>query len=289
MATLRAGWNTLLVRVSNATNVHALYLRLSDDPEDRIRALMGIGHFQEASGLAEEALARSPNRPRLQQLTARIRVERQRNYVKEERWGREAADLAREVEVAPDDARKWFHGTVAQLVAGRPDLYGEQCRAMLRRFGDARDWVTAERISKACLLRPDDPSVVAQAAKLAGRGLEDAPDNPWTLFAAGLASYRTGDHESALDRMKRGREASTIIDRSEIPCYEASTLLVEAMACARLNRMGAARQSLDQADRILEGRFPREGASSQYPTPWPDWALCQILWREAGRVVRDPP
>ena len=75
---------------------------------------------------------------------------------------------------------------------------------MLGRFGEARDWVTAERVAKACLLGPDDPEVLERAARLAARGLEDAPDNPWSLFAAGLAAYRTGDPAAAVARVGRG-------------------------------------------------------------------------------------
>ena len=37
-ATLAAGWNSLLARVINGTRHHALYLRLSDSPDDLLRA-----------------------------------------------------------------------------------------------------------------------------------------------------------------------------------------------------------------------------------------------------------
>jgi WD40 repeat protein/serine/threonine protein kinase len=39
VVTLAAGWNTLLAKVVNGIGDHALYLRLSDDPADRARAL----------------------------------------------------------------------------------------------------------------------------------------------------------------------------------------------------------------------------------------------------------
>jgi hypothetical protein len=40
-AVLRSGWNTLLARVVNLTGKHALYLRVSDTPEDMGRANRG--------------------------------------------------------------------------------------------------------------------------------------------------------------------------------------------------------------------------------------------------------
>jgi hypothetical protein len=36
-ATLKAGWNTLLVRVANETGDHELFVRLSDAPVDLAR------------------------------------------------------------------------------------------------------------------------------------------------------------------------------------------------------------------------------------------------------------
>ena len=204
----------------------------------------GLGRHDEAAAPGASEPWRGARTGRgLEQLAARIRLERRQDYVKEGRWGRVAADLAegsrgrprRPAEVVPRRRRAPRRGADRSLRASNA---GRCCE----RFGDARDWVTAERISKACLLRPDDPAIVAQAAALADRGLTSAPDNPWTLFAAGLAAYRTGDHESALDRLRRGRDASTTIDRSELPCYEACTLLVEAMAYARLDRSAMARR-----------------------------------------------
>jgi WD40 repeat protein/tetratricopeptide (TPR) repeat protein len=62
--TLRAGWNTLLARVSNGVREHALHLRLSDDPHDRTRALAEAARWDRSDEPAvREVMDRQPGQP----------------------------------------------------------------------------------------------------------------------------------------------------------------------------------------------------------------------------------
>ena len=76
-----------------------------------------------------------------------------------------------------DDIGVWYFSAVAQLRAGRIDHYRDLCREMLRRFG-GRFGGGAELVARVCLMSPDDPRVVAEAARLAERALKAQPSGP---------------------------------------------------------------------------------------------------------------
>ena len=139
-------------------------------------------------------------------------------------------------------------------------------------------------------MSPEDSSVVAEAARLAERALKEQPSGTYQLYTAGLADYRSGRYESALERVGESRKANEI--RGIIlfrDTYRALTDLVEAMALARLGRTNPAREALARAERLMANHLPAEGSADLYPAPWQEWAHCEILHREAEAVVRWDP
>jgi tetratricopeptide (TPR) repeat protein len=134
---------------------------------------------------------------------------------------------------------------------------------------------------------PEEPAVIAEATRLVERALKHNPKQPYFLYTAGLADYRSGWYERALERVRRSREANEtepmIIYRD---AYRALTWLVEAMALARQGQADTARDALAEAERWMAGRFPAEGSGGLYPHPWQEWAHCEIIHREAQSVVR---
>jgi Flp pilus assembly protein TadD len=181
----------------------------------------------------------------------------------------------------------WYLSAVAHLRAGRIGRFRWLCGEMLRRFADGFE---AELVARACLMSPDEPTVVAEAARLAERAVKDLPMGPYTLYTAGLADYRSGLYESALERVGESRKANEargiIIYRD---AYRALTDLVEAMALARLGRSGAAGEALARAERLMADHIPAEGSDGLYPAGWQEWAHCEIIHREAEAVVRWDP
>jgi tetratricopeptide (TPR) repeat protein len=143
-----------------------------------------------------------------------------------------------------------------------------------------------ELVARACLMCPDDPDVVAEAAKVAERAVEESPSNTYALYTAGLADYRLGRHESALKRVRASRAANETAQM--IPyrnAYRALTGLVEAMALAKLGRAKAARDALAEAEETMAGQLPAEGSGGLYPDRWQEWAHCEVIHREARAVV----
>jgi tetratricopeptide (TPR) repeat protein len=211
------------------------------------------------------------------------------------RWEEAADELARAAKLAPTDHLYWMFSAIAQLRAGRIDVHRQQCREMLRRFGDEAIFANesrfsvAERVAKVCLLRPAGPDVVARAGQLAERGLRAGPASPYYLYAAGLADYRSGRYESALDRLRRARGAGGYVLNDDFwgRPLRAWIHLVEAMAQARLGRASEAGLALEQAERLVAGKFPAAGSGGLYPSPWQEWAHCEILRQEAWAIVGD--
>lgn len=188
-----------------------------------------------------------------------------------------------------DNSTTWYFSAFAQLRAGRIERYHSLCREMLQRYGD-NFGAEAERVARTCLVAPDEPGVIAKAARLAERALKDLPGDPYTLYTAGLADYRSGRDPSALERVGRSRKANEtggiILFRDT---YRALTDLVEAMAQMRLGRTGPAREALARAERRMADRMPAKGAVGLYPFTWQEWFHCEVIHREAEAVVRWDP
>jgi WD40 repeat protein/serine/threonine protein kinase/tetratricopeptide (TPR) repeat protein len=69
-ATLEPGWNTLLARVSNVVGPHELYLRLSDEPQDRLRAALEREAWDASDRTIANLLQQHPNDAGLLSLAA---------------------------------------------------------------------------------------------------------------------------------------------------------------------------------------------------------------------------
>jgi tetratricopeptide (TPR) repeat protein len=206
-------------------------------------------------------------------------------FARRQQWAQAAPLLARSVALDPADHRRRFGSAIAQLRAGRIDLYDQQRRELLRRFGDTQDPTLAERVANACLLRPGRNNLIAQAVRLAERGLQIAPDDPGSLDSGALADYRCGRYESALDRLRRGRATLAAAGATLSPSDRAWTSLVQAMAEARLGRPELARQSLEQAEQTIEAWFSEAGPHTLDAYSWLDWVHCRVLQREAEAIV----
>jgi hypothetical protein len=113
------------------------------------------------------------------------------------------------------------------------------------------------------------------------------PNYEWTLYCAALADYRTDRYESALDRLRRGREASKARASGAWPGYLATSYALEAMASARLDRADEACTALKQAESILATSLPAVRPTSSYLDSWNDWLHYEILVREARSEVAD--
>ena len=159
-----------------------------------------VGRDQDALKLREELvrLSNKLNGPE-HRLTLQALDRLERAYYATGRW----QDA---IQIKADHARwdpKDLNATlpVVQLWFGRDDDYAATCRRLLKFVEGTRVPTTAERVAKACLLRPvTDPAQLEQSLVLARRAVELGADHQFAgLFqlALGMAEYRRGDYRAA--------------------------------------------------------------------------------------------
>ena len=141
-----------------------------------------------------------------------------------------------------------------------------------------------DKVCKACLLAPvSSPaeaeflrSMAATAVRKAGPGDRFFA---WFLMCLGLAEYRAGNWDAALDAL--GKCRAKAIDPQPI----ISAAYLQAMTLGRLGQPESAEARLIEARRMLVQVLPADDAVV-VPRSWPDWLICRILGREAEVVVR---
>ena len=150
-------------------------------------------------------------------------------------WREQLAEL-------PEQHEDWFGYAELCLFLGDEAEYRRARSALLAQFGSATDPATAERTGRACLLLPAAEGELAQAVALTERAVAAGRPGhefayPYRLFAQGLARYRQGRDDEAIELMSA--EAASAMG----PCPR----LIIAMALYRMNQQEDARRTLTAA------------------------------------------
>ena len=106
----------------------------------------------------------------------------------------------------PPSFDDWWGYPELTLFLGKIDDYQWARQTLLKQFGDSTDPMITEKIGRACLMLPGTPEQTRIASTLIQRAV-DAPDvdpdlRPYFIFAQGLAEYRQGNWQSAIDIMR---------------------------------------------------------------------------------------
>jgi serine/threonine-protein kinase len=176
------------------------------------------------------------------------------------------------LEANPPEHDAWFGYAELCLFLGQEEEYRSNCRALLERFGANWDPFLAERVGRACLLRPGSKDELAQAAALIDRALAPGPPEndrfrPFFLFAKALAEYRQGRLDSAI-ALTQGDAPREI---------RPAARLVRAMAQYRHGQKEEARRTL--AGAVLAFDWSADQADNH------DAWICHILRREAEAMI----
>jgi WD40 repeat protein/tetratricopeptide (TPR) repeat protein len=276
-ARLRAGWNVVLAKVVNYSGRHGLYLRLSAEPADLARAFAAGGKLEQALPALAALLEAERGKPG----EAAILIERGSLRARLGRWKEAADDLAVGLRLDPNDHWNWYVSGAVSLQLGDRDGYRRACQEMLRRFGHTRDPMIAERTAKLCFVWPEAAGDLARPLRLAeeaASGTERHNLAPFFQAVKGFADYRAGRYEQSLDPLQKSAE------RLPDPIFKAQSLLYRAMALHYLRRAGEARQTLDQAKKMLDGR-PTAGDLGGL---WFDRVFSQVLQHEAQGLIDSP-
>ena len=141
---------------------------------------------------------------------------------------------------SPDDPSLRHRLALALVLAGDREGYRRACAATLERFGRSQDALIGEA-ARACLVGPDavdDPSVPRRLAETA---LAREPGAPWLHYVLGLADFRAGRYEAAVEHL--GESLKSGADWAAAPL----NYPVLAMAYHRLGRKDEARRWLEKA------------------------------------------
>jgi WD40 repeat protein/tetratricopeptide (TPR) repeat protein len=199
------------------------------------------------------------------------------------RWREASADLARAIELDPNDHWTWYQLAPLLLASGMEKEYRVHATAMLARFGSTDDPSIAERTAKACLLLPVTGDTLEADVKLASRAAAAGNDHPWAAYfqlVQGLAEYRQGRFAEAARGARKALAAPGVFDR-DVQAY-----MVLALACARSGQTSEARAALAQGKAVAEAKLPKAG-SGDLGASFHDWLIAHILLGEAAAFVPD--
>jgi tetratricopeptide (TPR) repeat protein len=242
----------------------------------RARFLEGLGRKEQAEADHAKALeAAGKNSVRLRALAD--------DYAMRGEWARAAAVFPRLLEAAPSNVFNWMQPAPLLLQLGDVEGYRRQCRRMMDRYQDDTDPLNLEKAAKVSLITDGPPDDVRRAARLADRAVTVGENSPYLVYlqvTKGIAEYREGHYDSAvkwLERAKPGDNQSVL---------KAMTGVFLALAYHRAGRPDDARRSLNEAQTLLDQRFPPNGPPDiNRGGEWHDWLICQIVRREAEALL----
>jgi tetratricopeptide (TPR) repeat protein len=204
-------------------------------------------------------------------------------YANLRQWDKASADYAKLVELQPDDGEHWGAYAPLLILAGDADGYRQTCTRMLERFGQTEDARIAYLVARVCGLRPKSVAEPARSVRLANLAVKADPKAPWYLHALGLAEYRAGRFDRAIQQLQMSMDAD--------PRWPGQVVnwLVLAMAHHRLGHADEARRWLDKADQCIKKateELPR-GDTGMFPGMHiHDWLACLVLHQEAKALVK---
>jgi serine/threonine protein kinase len=267
-----------------------LKAKLGPDHPDILRGTIYLAQLYRRAGRYSEArpLSMKYLESWLKKLPAEIPAsdwqrlqERGGLYARGGQWQKAAADYAAAIQAHPEDHWFWFVQAPVWLQVGDQKAYRRHCQEMLRRFGATADPVLAERTAKVCLLAPDSADDLAPALRLADRavtGTEKHRAYPYFLLVRGLAHYRTGEYDRAIDRL-------TPCVRLDEWTFAVPAHLIQAMAHQRLGHAEEAGKALGKARALMaDSKFPH-AEGGDLGDNWHAWLHCQHLYREAVALI----
>jgi tetratricopeptide (TPR) repeat protein len=194
---------------------------------------------------------------------------------------RDAADLySRGLSANPDDQRHWYHAAALYLSTGDVERYRGACGELLGRFEKvaAEKPEVAEQTAKTCALAPDSVPDFSRVERLAQRSVTGTAKHPWHrnfILAKGLADYRGGHDEQAIEWLQR------FAPKADGTHFDSSAFAALGLAHHRLGHADQARASTDSARAII-AKKPRD---AMHQADWFDWLHCEILCREAEQTL----
>jgi tetratricopeptide (TPR) repeat protein len=204
-------------------------------------------------------------------------------------WNKAAAEYDALLELQLADAAVSFEDAYLRLKLGDTVGYQQLCRRMLEHYAQSKDVNDIIFLAHTCVLAPLRLDDAAQVQQLAEQRLSLTAENPvhrvWSVHVLGLASYRCGRSDKAVECLLKGLD--------DHPDWDHNVLnwLVLAMADHRLEHEKEARQWLDKARQWIEEKNrSRVQEDRNFAPPgwaWRDWLGVQMLHQEAEALLEE--
>ncbi len=274
--TLKAGWNTVLVKLANRSGLHGMYFAISDHARDRARGVARLRQVDPILAIWDAASSVERDDPQLLSLAGHALAQRGR-------WSESAEVFQRLIERQPARNRNWVTLAPLLVYTGQMDQYARFRRELLQAFSSANDPLSAERTSKACLLIPVSRSEAATPARLAAHAAQVGANHdllPYLLFAKGMSEYRVGEPQAAVATLQE----SLSQNRSRWPYLDVVIHMFLAMSHYELAEPDLANQHFEEGTKIFDGKLPAVD-SADFGADWLDWLICEIARREAKQLL----
>jgi tetratricopeptide (TPR) repeat protein len=203
-------------------------------------------------------------------------VARAHYYILRSQWDKAAAAYAKADLLARplnDDA---FGYACLFLIRGDSEGYKRFCRGMVRRGGQTEDHFEAFVLSRTCAMARNSPVDPARAVQWANQALARAQP-PWYFHALGLAHYRAGQFDQALQSFAKANVEAW--GNRDLNCFGL------ALVHHRLGHPDEARQCFDKGVQWLE-RYGSPGPGRPANIHPIDWVEAQVLRREAEELLK---
>ena len=212
-------------------------------------------------------------------------VERGEAHLTKGEFDQAIAAYSEAIRLDPTDSMTWLQTAPLLVLAGDMEGYRKHCGDMLHQFAKSEELAAAERTCKVCLLLPDTVEVSKLPLKTFEKALDDglAPNwfCHWGYAVRALAAYRAGDAGRAVHWIRESQKSQGYAGD---PTVQALALPVLTMAQHQLGQRADARQTLVQANGLIDAHLPKL-ATGELGASWHDWLIAQILHREAAELT----
>ncbi len=206
-----------------------------------------------------------------------------------ERWAPALAELSDMKRRNPGAAWRPFYHLLLLAQTGDDEGYRAERRDALERLAknEQAGLVLIDLTARAALLRPAEGDDLKLAGELLDRVLKDKDTARlrWRQLTKGLAEYRRGQFQSAIDWAEKSRQGPPETPADHL---EAQGLLVLAIAHHRLGQTDRCAELLAPAAKFTVEKLPKPGSGPLGET-WPDWIISHALYREAARLIAAAP